>query len=50
VFVKTLKDVGDVLTAFLSAASAGELDAVLAQAAERKPRVKAGEARAAQNV
>lgn len=49
VFVKTLKDVGDVLAAFLSAASAGELDAAIAKTAERKPRIKVGEARAAQN-
>lgn len=49
VFVKSLKDVAAVLTVFLSAASAGELDAVLAQAAERKPRIKPGAAKAAQD-
>src|SRR6056297_665307 len=49
VFVKSLKDVGDVLAAFLSAATAGELDSVLAQAAERKPRTKPGAARVAGN-
>ena len=49
VFVKTLKDVGPVLHVFLAAASAGELDSVLAQAAERKPRIKPGAARAAQD-
>ena len=36
VFVNTLKDVGAVLDAFRAAAQAGELDAVIAQAAERK--------------
>lgn len=49
VFVKSLKDVGPVLHVFLAAASAGELDSVLAQAAERKPRIKPGVARAAQD-
>ena len=49
VFVKALKDVGDVLAAFLAAASAGELDAAMAQAAERKPRTKPGAAKAAAN-
>ncbi len=49
VFVKTLKDVGAVLDVFLAAASAGELDAVLAKAAERKPRIKPGAARVAGN-
>ena len=49
VFVKTLKDVEAVLGVFLSAASAGELDAAIARTAERKPRIKPGEARAAQN-
>lgn len=39
VFVKTLKDVGAVLDVFLSAAAAGELDVVLAKAAERKLRI-----------
>ncbi|MDA9020320.1 hypothetical protein N9H60_04035 [Flavimaricola sp.] len=49
VFVKTLKDVGAVLEAFLSAASAGELDAAIAKTAERKPRIKPGAAKAAQD-
>ena len=49
VFVKSLKDVGPVLDVFLAAASAGELDTVLAQAAERKPRIKPGAAKAAQD-
>jgi hypothetical protein len=50
VFVKTLKDVGAVLEAFLSAAaSAGELDTAIARAAERKPRIEPGAARAAQD-
>ncbi len=49
VFVKTLKDVGAVLEAFLSAAQAGELDAAIAKTAERKPRIKPGAARAAQD-
>ncbi len=49
VFVKTLKDVGAVLDVFLAASQAGELDSVLAQAAERKPRIKPGAAKAAQD-
>jgi hypothetical protein len=49
VFVKSLKDVGEVLAAFLSAAQAGELDAAIAKAAERKPRIKPGAAKAAQD-
>ena len=49
VFVKTLKDVGAVLDVFLAAASAGELDAAIAKTAERKPRIKPGAARAAQD-
>jgi len=49
VFVKTLKDVGAVLDVFLAAASAGELDAAIAEAAERKPRIKPGAAKAAQD-
>ena len=49
VFVKSLKDVGAVLETFSAAAAAGELDAVLAQAAERKPRSKPGAARATAN-
>ncbi|MDA9020079.1 hypothetical protein N9H60_02745 [Flavimaricola sp.] len=49
VFVTTLKDVAAVLDVFLAAAQAGELDAAIAQAAERKPRIKPGTARAAQD-
>ena len=49
VFVASLKDVGAVLDVFLAAASAGELDAAIAHAAERKPRIKPGAARAMQN-
>ena len=49
VFVKTLKDVGDVLAAFLSAAAAGELDAAIAKTAERQPRLKPGAAKASTN-
>jgi hypothetical protein len=49
VFVNTLKDVGAVLDVFLAAASAGELDAAIAEAAERKPRIKPGAAKAAQD-
>ena len=49
VFVKSLKDVPAVLEAFAAAATAGELDAVLAQVAERKPRNKPGAAKASQD-
>ncbi|MDQ2092318.1 hypothetical protein [Marimonas arenosa] len=49
VFVKTLKDVGPVLDAFVAAAQAGELDETISKAAERKPRAKPGTARAAAN-
>ncbi|MDA9020037.1 hypothetical protein N9H60_02535 [Flavimaricola sp.] len=49
VYVTTLKDVAAVLEAFLSAASAGELDEAIAKTAERKPRIKPGAARAASN-
>ena len=49
VFVKTLKDVGAVLDVFLAAAQAGELDKAIAKTAERKPRIKPGAARAAQD-
>lgn len=49
VFVKTLNDVGAVLAVFLSAATAGELDAAIAKTAERKPRIKPGAAKAASN-
>ena len=38
VFVKSLKDVGPVLEVFIIATQAGELDAVIAKATERKPR------------
>ena len=41
VFVKSLKDVGAVLDAFGAAARAGELDAALAKATERKTHTKA---------
>ena len=44
VFVSSLKDVGAVLTVFLSAASAGQLDAAIAQATERKPKAKTAQA------
>src|SRR6056297_3103622 len=46
VFVKSLKDVGPVLDAFQAAAKAGELDAAIAKATERKPRIKPGAAKA----
>jgi len=49
VFVKSLKDVAAVLDVFLSAVSAGELDAAIAKATERKPQIKAGAARAKTN-
>ena len=49
VFVSSLKDVGAVLEAFLSAAKSGELDAVLATAAQREPRAKPTTVRAAAN-
>ena len=49
VFVKTLNDVGAVLDVFLSAASAGELDAAIAKTAERQPRLKPGAAKASAN-
>jgi hypothetical protein len=49
VFVKTLKDVATVLDAFVAAATAGELDAVLAKATERQPRIKPGAAEASAN-
>ena len=44
VFVSSLKDVGAVLTVFLSAASAGQLDAAIAQATERKSKAKTAQA------
>jgi hypothetical protein len=40
VFVKSLKDVRDVLAVFLAATKAGELDSAIAQAVERKARTK----------
>lgn len=49
VFVKTLKDVGPVLDAFIAAAQASEMDAAISRAAERKPRGKPGAAKAAAN-
>lgn len=49
VFVKSLKDVGDVLAVLLSATKAGELDAAIAQAVERRTRTKPHAARAASN-
>ena len=49
VFVTALKDVGPVLDAFVAAATAGELDTVLAKATERQPRIKPGAARASAN-
>lgn len=38
VFVKSLKDIGAVLEALIAATQAGELDAVIEKATERKPR------------
>lgn len=49
VFVKALKDVGAVLDAFTAAVQAGELDAAISTAAERKSRAKPGAAKAAAN-
>ncbi|MFD1510430.1 hypothetical protein [Lacimonas salitolerans] len=49
VFVKSLKDVGDVLAVFLAAAKAGELDTAIARAVERKPRTQPGAAKATSN-
>lgn len=49
VFVKTLKEVGPVLDAFITAASSGELDGAIAKATQREPRVKPGAARASAN-
>lgn len=49
VFVKTLKDVGPVLNAFIAAANAGELDDAVNKAMERKPREKPGAAKASVN-
>lgn len=39
VFVKSIQDVSTVLALFISAAQAGELDAVIAKASQRKPRL-----------
>mgnify|MGYP000320575278 CR=1 FL=1 len=49
VFVKSLKDVGDVLAVLLSATKAGELDAAIASAAEPKTRTKPHAAKVASN-
>jgi hypothetical protein len=49
VYAAALKDVGAVLDAFAAAAAAGELDAAIANTAERKPRIKSGAARATAN-
>jgi len=49
VFVKTLKDVGAVLDAFMSAAGAGELDQAISKTAERAPSLKPGAAKASAN-
>lgn len=50
VFVKSLKDLGAVLDAFEAAAKAGELDAVIAKATERKPRAETGAEKAVADV
>ncbi|NHQ76080.1 hypothetical protein HAT86_16710 [Roseovarius gahaiensis] len=49
VFVKSLKDVGDVLAVLLAATKAGELDTAIARAVERKTRTKPGAAKATSN-
>ena len=49
VFVKTLKEVELVLDAFIGAASSGELDAAIAQATQREPRLKPRAAKASAN-
>ena len=49
VFVKTLKDVGDVLAVLLSATKSGELDAAIASAVERKIRTQPHAAKATAN-
>jgi hypothetical protein len=46
VFVKTLTEVEPVLDAFIAAASSGELDAAIAKATQREPRLKPGAAKA----
>ena len=49
VFVNSLADVAGVLDALLNAAAAGELDTAIIQVAERKPTIKPGAAKAAEN-
>jgi hypothetical protein len=49
VFVKSLKEVEPVLDAFITAASAGELDTAIAQATQREPRLKPGASKASSN-
>jgi hypothetical protein len=49
VFVKSLKDVGDVLAVLLSATKAGELDTAIARAVERKAHTKPHAAKATAN-
>jgi len=49
VFVKSLAEVAGVLDAFLNAAGAGELDAAIAKATAREPRLKPGAAKASAN-
>ena len=49
VFVKSLAEVITVLDAFLNAAAAGELDAAIAKATAREPRLKPGAAKASAN-
>jgi hypothetical protein len=49
VFVNSLADVLGVLDALLNAAAVGELDRAITQVAERKPALKPGAAKAAEN-
>ena len=49
VFVNSLADVAGVLDALLNAAAVGELDRAIIQVAERKPALKPGAAKAAEN-
>ena len=49
VFVKSLAEVITVLDAFLNAAATGELDAAIAKATAREPRLKPGAAKASAN-
>ena len=49
VFVKSLAEVITVLDAFLNAAAEGELDAAIAKATTREPRLKPGAAKASAN-